>query len=110
MSKCVECIDRDHCHEITTSHYGAPAPHPLTNGLSVVVYGPQGCGKTRHAEALAKYFGLAHWCDWDGARDQRLARGHLILTNLDPRELGHALPPQTRAFSFPNAMRMAGLK
>lgn len=31
--------------------------------MSVIIYGPQGCGKTRNAEALAKHFGLNHIID-----------------------------------------------
>ena len=30
---------------------------------SVVVYGPQGTGKTRHAQALAKHFGVSKIVD-----------------------------------------------
>lgn len=30
---------------------------------SVIVYGPQGCGKTRHAEALAAHFGVGRVVD-----------------------------------------------
>jgi hypothetical protein len=34
---------------------------------SIIVYGPQGCGKTRWAERIAKHFGLATVVDdWDG--------------------------------------------
>lgn len=31
--------------------------------MSVIVYGPQGCGKSRHAEALARHFGCRHIVD-----------------------------------------------
>ena len=31
--------------------------------MSVITYGPQGCGKTRNAQALAKHFGLNHIID-----------------------------------------------
>ncbi len=31
--------------------------------MSVIIYGPQGCGKTSNAEALAKHFGLNHIID-----------------------------------------------
>lgn len=30
---------------------------------AVIVYGPQGCGKTRHAEALATHFGACRVID-----------------------------------------------
>ena len=32
---------------------------------AVWVYGPQGCGKTRHAQALAEYFGLSRIVEAD---------------------------------------------
>lgn len=33
---------------------------------SIIVYGPQGCGKTRHAELLRDFFGMSHIVDdWD---------------------------------------------
>lgn len=32
---------------------------------AVIVHGPQGCGKTRHAVALAAHFGLGNiWDEW----------------------------------------------
>lgn len=42
-----------------------------TQGLpSVVVYGPPGCGKTRHAEALRVHFGLTNvHDDWVSGTD-----------------------------------------
>lgn len=49
--------------------------------LSVIVYGPQACGKTRNAERLRKGFGLDRVMDdWDG-REQIPPRGVLVLTN-----------------------------
>ena len=47
---------------------------------SIVIVGPQGCGKTLNGKALALAFGLPHWCEADGRR--RLPRtDHLILAN-----------------------------
>ncbi len=46
---------------------------PITRprGLrSVIVYGPQGCGKTRNAEALRIHFGLATVCEADDWKAQ----------------------------------------
>lgn len=31
--------------------------------MSIIIYGPQGCGKSRHAEALARHFGCRHIVD-----------------------------------------------
>ena len=33
--------------------------HKPTNRTATIVYGPQGCGKTRNAEAIAKAYGCA---------------------------------------------------
>jgi hypothetical protein len=50
---------------------------------SVVVYGPQGCGKTSNAEALLKRFGKKHLIDgWDGL--SRLDDNVLALTDVEP--------------------------
>lgn len=31
--------------------------------MSIIIHGPQGCGKSRHAEALARHFGCTHIID-----------------------------------------------
>lgn len=31
--------------------------------MSIIIHGPQGCGKSRHAEALARHFGCGHIVD-----------------------------------------------
>lgn len=55
---------------------------------AVVIHGPQGCGKTRHAAALAAHFGDARVVDdWNG-RD-RLGPGDLALTSCERVELPH---------------------
>lgn len=70
---------------------------------SVIVYGPQGCGKTRHADALRKHFELDKIYDQDCAPVTSFhdlpKSGHLILT--------HERPPATcrRAMSFDAAMQ-----
>lgn len=38
---------------------------------SIIVYGPQGCGKTRYAERIAKHFGLTIINDADDPRQLR---------------------------------------
>ena len=51
--------------------------------MSVVVHGPQGCGKTRNAQALAAAFGCSSIIDdWDGRSP--LPSGALALTNVAP--------------------------
>lgn len=56
----------------------------MCDSQSVVVYGPQGCGKSRHAEALMVRFGCTRvQDDWNGSSP--IAPGVLALTN--------ALPP-----------------
>lgn len=66
---------------------------------SIIVHGPAGCGKTRHASALARHFDLPKVLDTgrDGVQLDRLPHtafsNTLVLTN-DPPEL---LPPQHRS-------------
>lgn len=55
--------------------------------MSVIIYGPQGCGKTRNAEALMKRFGLHHLIDGEDDDGNTWLPGYpvpadtLILTN-----------------------------
>ena len=45
---------------------------------SIIILGPQGCGKTLNAAALAKAYGFNKWCD----ADERMPKsGHLILAH-----------------------------
>ncbi len=48
--------------------------------MSVIIYGPQGCGKTRNKTALAQYFGLTNIID-DWTSGQDLPKDTLALTN-----------------------------
>eukprot|EP01041_Mallomonas_annulata_P034248 gene34248-56986_t len=70
---------------------------------AVVIFGPQGCGKTRNASALAKHYGKSVVYDYDEApsarRIQSLPAEALVLTNVDVRG----------AIPFATAMRAAGL-
>eukprot|EP01034_Spumella_vulgaris_P033651 gene33651-41517_t len=56
---------------------------------AVVIFGPQGCGKTRNASALAKHYGKSVVYDYDEApsarRIQSLPAEALVLTNVDVR-------------------------
>lgn len=50
--------------------------------MSKIVYGPQACGKTRNAAALAKHFGLSRVVD-DWAPGDEMLDDALLLTNED---------------------------
>lgn len=71
----------------------------------IVIHGPQGCGKTRHAQALAKHFGCDRIVDdWEG-EDRRA--GTLVLTNdVEPA----SILPGMVVLPFADAMRRAGLQ
>ena len=60
---------------------------------SVVVYGPQGSGKTLHAEALRKHFHLDTVIEADAPHQVRKApvKGALVLTIWAPEDTRHAL-------------------
>ncbi len=61
---------------------------------SIVVHGPQACGKTRNAELLRKKLGLDFVVDDFSFRDKSFPReGALLLTNETPpkRFLGAAM-------------------
>ena len=74
---------------------------------TVLIHGPQACGKTRNAQALAAHFGCSSVVDdWNG-RDP-IAAGSLVLTNRDDWK-AHALPTARRVMPFARAMREAGL-
>lgn len=54
--------------------------------MTLIVSGPQGCGKTRLAQEIAAHFGLSGLVDdWDGKSD--LPKGALALTSVPVTEL-----------------------
>lgn len=66
---------------------------------TTIVHGPQSCGKTRHAEALARHFGCDRVVDdWDGFSP--IPAGALVLTNLS--EFRH--PPEADVLPFGEAV------
>lgn len=74
---------------------------------TILIHGPQGCGKARNAQALAAHFGCSKVVDdWNG-RD-RVVAGALVLTNIDNWKAS-ALPTARRVVPFAKAMREAGL-
>ncbi|KQW96960.1 hypothetical protein ASC94_09130 [Massilia sp. Root418] len=70
---------------------------------ALVIYGPQGCGKSRNAASLAKFYGKSVIYDYDEKPSTRRLRSMpdetLVLTNED---VPGAVP-------FATAMRAAGL-
>jgi hypothetical protein len=87
----------------------------------MIIYGPQGCGKTQHGEALRKHFGLQHVIESDDRPDVfgrslytpknlvkfKQASGVLILTSQAPPA---DLLDGRRIMSFESAMAAAGLQ
>lgn len=70
-----------------------------TSRPGIVIYGPQGCGKTRHAYALANHFGLA-FIDDDWMPGDPIQADTLALTN----EQTHG------AIAFVDAIAAAGIR
>lgn len=50
--------------------------------MSTIIYGPQGCGKTSNAKALAQHLGLSNIID-DWMPDDELPEDTLALTNAE---------------------------
>lgn len=73
---------------------------------SVVVYGPQACGKTRNAEAMRQAFGLDVIVDDWTWRDPLPDFGALILTS--DESVFHTIQ-RVRVVTFDAAMCEAGL-
>lgn len=72
--------------------------------MQIIIHGPQGCGKTRHADLLAQHFHCTEIVDdWSGQTP--LPDGALALTNIP------AIPFETlndmRVMSYAEAMRQA---
>lgn len=52
--------------------------------LTVLVHGPQGCGKTHHSETLRRKFGCRQVVEWDG--QETVVHGALHLACRKPRD------------------------
>ena len=76
---------------------------------TVLIHGPQGCGKTRNAQALAAHFGCSRIVDdWNG--QSKIEEGSLVLINaMVFRIKASALPVGRRFVPFTKAMAEAGL-
>lgn len=76
---------------------------------TVIIYGPQGCGKTRNAEQLRQAFGLERVIELEDSPSNRIPdRGALVLTNRDDATSMPA-PWPCRRMSFDQAMAHAGI-
>lgn len=72
-------------------------------GKSVIVYGPQGCGKTRLAKRIAAHFGLAKVVEADDAilhRKKFDKSGTLYLTCMTKTEIDQVFPDFRRVVAF----------
>lgn len=68
-----------------------------------VIYGPQSCGKTRNAAALAKHFGKTNIVDnGENLKRTQLHANDLVLTCVKP-------PRGLPFIHFKDAMKQAGL-
>lgn len=91
---------------------------PAATAASVIVYGPQGSGKSKHAAELARFFGLRTVEDDEGADLYRRlladqfalgrfkARGVLALTHVAPPA---ELVDDRRILHIRDALRLAGI-
>jgi len=73
---------------------------------SVVIYGPQGCGKTRNAKLLAKHFELKKIHDNWFIGDYVDKNNTLILTNETPEDV--RVTTRRLWISFDAAMKATG--
>lgn len=83
--------------------------------MSIIIYGPQGCGKIRNAEKLRKIFGMSEVVD-DGHDPYPLSEaqviefkggGNLFLTDINPESRGYN-KHNGRVISYADAVRMSG--
>jgi hypothetical protein len=75
--------------------------------MQIIIHGPQGCGKTRHADLLAQHFHCIEIVDdWIG--QTQLPDGALALTNIPAIPLG--MLTDMRIMSFAEAMRQAAVQ
>lgn len=63
---------------------------------SVVVAGPQGCGKSKHKEAIRKHYGMSFIIDgWHPGNDEHFPKeDYLVLTNYMMVPLPNPTPEQ----------------
>jgi len=74
--------------------------------MTLIVHGPQGCGKTRYAMALANQFACTHIVeDWNGSDPLRSSA--LALTNLAPADFDAG---DSVVMSLARACEIAGIR
>lgn len=78
----------------------------MTNKTCTVVYGPQGCGKTTNAEAIAKAYGCHKIVDGDVVKLEKLGPGVLILCTEDPQLSRARFDFPLRVVTYKVAMEM----
>ena len=85
----------------------AAAAASITNSKSWLVYGPEGCGKTTNAQAIADALGLTEIVDdWQPGDPTPITKA-LVLTN----HLGTDFPPfYRRVLSYDQAMSLVAAK
>jgi len=84
---------------MTTSTTSAVTP--ANSAPSIVIYGPPGCGKSKHAEELRAYLDLDTVVDdWDGSSPYPRVGALVLTSNPSP-----TLAPSTHAMHFGSAMR-----
>lgn len=81
----------------------------IVKGVTTVVYGPQGCGKTTHAEALAEFLGCARVIDGLQFSGASLTPGALHLTSVTPAEMSPEVFARARVLSFGQVMTLQAL-
>lgn len=86
--------------------------------MSIIIYGPQGCGKTLHAERLRKHFKMDEVCDDEmdpyplTVRQQTEFKAGkvLFLTNITPKDKDYDTRwgdyDTRRVFSFEQVMKL----
>lgn len=76
---------------------------------SIIVYGPQGSGKTYYAPVLMKYFGLTKLIDNCVPGDRIPSTGALILTIFQPHEFSRMTQKTNRMYCIQDLKRELGL-
>lgn len=76
---------------------------------SIIIHGPQGCGKTVNGQRLMHAFGLSSVCDASEGWTEPIPAGTLVLCNeLPPAHVTRT--GSARVLGFAEAMRLAGFQ
>lgn len=79
----------------------------LTNGKSWLVYGPEGCGKTKNAKAIADALGLTEIVDdWQPGNPAPSTKALVLTNHLGP----YHMPFSRRVLSYDQAMSLVAAK